>query len=213
MIKKKKANESLNESASEQLNEAQVGNEVMIDGKRGNITGQTSDGQFIVQIQGSTEFAKANDLKVIGGTVETVKPPYKFDEKTQKVLFEQFVKCGIFVGNTPVKTNNCFVKYSQFKDANDDDKLNVIVEGQLTMLPKNEVKLLEDENSFANPEEYIEGALIDETTEEVVENVLVNAIDYTNALGDAQQVRIIRNYETEPTTDSAPKAIVRTLAV
>jgi hypothetical protein len=82
---------------AKQLNESQIGDKVLLGKERGYLIGQTSDGQWIVQIQGSTKFAKDKDFKVLRGLAQnsTVKPPMNFDEKTQKLLFEQYVKCGM----------------------------------------------------------------------------------------------------------------------
>ena len=211
--KKKKVQESEESSEKKTLNEAQVGDTVLVNDKKGYITG-TQGENYIVQIQGDTVWAKDKDMKILKGTVETIKPPFNFDEKTQKVLFEQFVKCGIFQGEIPIKTTNCYVKYSKWKSANTDDTLNVMVEGQLNILPKNQIKIFENEQHFANPDDYVEGVIIDPTTEEAVANVLLNAIDYTEAIGDAEMVRVIRDIESEnPEIDTIPKSNIRTTSI
>ena len=77
----------------------------------------------------------------------------------------------------------------------------------------------EDVNDFANPDGYIPGVVIDESTEEVVESIMINAGDYTNAIGDTDMVRVIRQGEDKKddfegqTIETMPKAILRTLAV
>ena len=67
------------------LNEAQIGDKVLLGKERGYLIGQTSDGQWIVQIQGSTKMASDKEVKVIRGLAQNspMKPPMKFDEKTQ----------------------------------------------------------------------------------------------------------------------------------
>jgi len=200
------------------LNEAQIGDTVLLDKQKGYIIGQMGD-KVLVQVQGSTSCVTPSDVKVLNAKVETQKPPYEFDKLTlqnltTKALFEQFVRCGIYVGNTPVKLNNCYTKYSDWKDSENDKPINVLVEGSLTLLPKSQVRILEDVNDFANLDNYIEGVEIDESTGEAIANVKINAIDYTNALGDADSVRIIRGGKSEePAVDTVPKATLRTLAV
>jgi hypothetical protein len=81
-------------------------------------------------------------------------------------------------------------------------------------MPKSNIRILEDINDFANEDNYIPGVLIDEATEEVIENILVQAIDYTDAIGDADSVRIIRKTpEGEQEIQTVPKSMVRTLAI
>lgn len=206
IVKKAKA-ESLNENA-------QVGDKVIYDGKRGYIIGQAQNGDWLVQVQGSANFVNPKDVKVVGIKAKTMELPYKFDEKTQKVLFEQFVRCGIFMGNTPVKTNNCYVKYSQWRDAKLNENVNVISDGELNMMPKENVRVFEDPNNFANPEDYVDGVEIDPNTDDAVANILVNAIDYSKAIGDADPVKVIRGPESpDPQLDTLPRALVRTLSV
>lgn len=206
IVKKAKA-ESLNENA-------QVGDKVIYDGKRGYIIGQAQNGDWLVQVQGSANFVSPKDVKVVGIKAKTMELPYKFDEKTQKVLFEQFVRCGIFMGNTPVKTNNCYVKYSQWRDAKLNENVNVISDGELNMMPKENVRVFEDPNNFANPEDYVDGVEIDPNTDDAVANILVNAIDYSKAIGDADPIKVIRGPESpDPQLDTLPRALVRTLSV
>lgn len=206
IIEKKKA-QKLNESA-------QIGDKVIYDGKRGYIIGQATNGDLLVQIQGSSEFVSPKKVKVVGMKAKVMEPPIKFDEKTQKVLFEQFVRCGIFMRNTPVKLNNCYVKYSQWKNASLEENVNVISDGELNILPKENVKILEDPNQFANPDDYVEGVVVDQTTGDAIENILINAIDYTSAIGDADPVKIIRGPESEsPQLETMPKSLLRTLSV
>lgn len=206
LVEKKKP-QSLNESA-------QVGDKVTYAGKRGYIIGQAQNGDWLVQIQGSADFVKPKDVKVVGMKAKTMELPYKFDEKTQKVLFEQFVKCGIFMGNTPVKTSNCYVKYSQWRDAGLNENVNVISDGELNQMPKEQVKVFEDPNDFANPQDYIEGVIVDQSSGEALENILINAIDYSGTVGNADGCRVILQPESlEPKLETLPKGMLRTLAV
>ena len=200
---------------SGKLNEnAQLGDKVIYNKQRGYIIGQTSNGDFIVQIQGSSSFAKPSEVKVVNGRINTVDVPYKFDKITQKVLFEQFVKCGIFMGNTPVKVSNCFVQYSEWKSAQPTENVNVLSEGVINILPKENVRVFEDPNDFANPQDYVEGVIIDEASEEALENILINAIDYSTTIGDANGVRIIRGPKSDnPQLETLPKAVLRTMSI
>jgi hypothetical protein len=91
--------------------------------------------------------------------------------------------------------------------------VNVIIEGRTNMMQKGNVRILENIDGFANPDNYIPGVIIDEESGEVRENVLVNAIDYTQAIGDSAPVRIVRNNGGNQEPDAVPAAIVKTLAV
>lgn len=199
---------------AKQLNEAQIGDKVLLGKERGYLIGQTSDGQWIVQIQGSTKFAKDKDLKVLRGLAQnvTVKPPINFDEKTQKVLFEQYVKCGIFYKSVPVRTNGCYVKYSDYLKSTPD--INVLIEGVLNILPRDQVRVMENPQDFANPQDYVEGVEIDTQSGEAVDNIMIHAGDYSSSIGDADGVRIIRGMDGEnPVFGTLAKEQIRTLSV
>lgn len=196
------------------LNESQIGDKVLLGKERGYLIGQTSDGQWIVQIQGSTKLAKDKEIKVIRGSVENVtqKPHMNFDEKTQKLLFEQFVRCGIFYGSVPIKTNGCYVKYSDFLKSN--PTVNVLIEGIMNVMPSDQVKVLENPQDFANPQDYVEGVEINISTGEAISNIMIHAGDYIEGLGDADPVRIIRGMEGDsPILETLPKGQIRTLSV
>ena len=203
---------------AEKLNEAQIGDKVLLGKERGYLIGQTSDGQWIVQIQGSTKFAKDKDVKVLRGlaqnTPETKKHLMSFDEKTQKLLFEQYVKCGIFYKMVPIRTNGCYVKYSDYLKATQDTNVNVLVEGVLNMVPRDQVRVMEDPQDFANPQDYVEGVEINPQTGEATANIMIHAGDYTSSIGDAEGVRIIRGIDGDsPVFETLPKGNIRTLSV
>jgi len=209
LIEKKviEANESINE-------DIQILDKVHYNKDHGYVTGEI-EGKLVVMVQGSTFLVDPKDLKEWNKKPDLVTVPHmKFDEETQKLLFEQFVRCGVYHGNVPIKMNDCYVRYNQWEKATPDQQIKVLIEGNVTFMPKSQIKILENLNDFANEENYIPGVLIDETTEEVIENILVQAIDYTNAIGDADSVRVIRKTETgEQEIQTVPKAMVRTLAV
>ena len=60
---------------------------------------------------------------------------------------------------------------------------------------------------------FVEGVIIDESTGEAIENVLINVIDYTQAVGDTDEVRIIKEINGEQMISSAPIALLKTLSV
>lgn len=195
------------------INESvQIGDAVKLDGQRGFVIGEIG-GQVIVQIQGNTKLVDPSKVKENKKPELQVNPPMKFDEKTQKLLFEQYVKCAIYMGNVPIHFNNCYVKYSSWDSAKDDQQVKVLVEGNHTFMQKSQVRILEDINDFANEDNYVPGAIIDEKTEDVLENVLINAIDYTEAIGDADPVRVIKGQGEAQEMQTMPKATLRTLAV
>jgi hypothetical protein len=134
-------------------------------------------------------------------------------EKLQEALTDQMVKCGIFVENTPVKTTGCYVNYKNWEKAKDDQNVSVITEGQTTFTPKKHVKILEDLNQFANIDDYVEGVELN-AEGEATSNILIHAVDYTEATGNSDEVRIIRGPESEnPQVDTVPKANIKTLSV
>lgn len=203
------------ESVDESVNEAlQIHDKVKYDKQTGFISGEIGD-KFIVMVQGNTYLVDPKDLKEFNQKPEILtQPNMKFDEETQKLLFEQYVRCGIFQGNTPVKMDKCYVKFNQWETARDDQQVKVIIEGVTTYMSKDKIRILENINDFASPDNYVPGVLIDQTTEEALQNILVNAVDYTSAIGDADIVKIIiKNEAGEQEFQSAPKAMIRTLTI
>jgi hypothetical protein len=199
----------------EKLNEeVQVLDKVIYDKARGYVTGQV-DGKMIVMVQGSTYLVDPKELKEFTKKPDsTIVPSMKFDETTQKLLFEQYVRCGVYQGNIPVRLNDCYVRYSQWENAQPDQQIKVLVEGNTIFIPKSQVKILEELNDFANPDNYVPGVLIDQGTGVALENVLINVIDYTNSLGDADSVKIIREIPNgEQEIQTVPKGMIKTLAV
>ena len=205
----------LNESLSEPLTESiQIGDTVRLDKEKGYVIGQV-EGKWIIQVQGSTHLVDPKEIKEWAKKPDlTTVPHMKFDDKTQALLFEQYVRCGVYSGNVPLKMHNCYVKYSSWEKANPEQQIKVLVEGNNVFMPKSQVRIFEDLNDFANEDNYVPGVIIDEATEDVVENILINAIDYTNAIGDADGVRIIRKDSTgEQEMQTMPRATLRTLSV
>lgn len=214
--KKKGMNESIHIDLKKKLVESvNVGDSVSYDGKKGYITGQMGDGKYIVQIQGSTLYVEQDDSKLKSWEKKpnTMDVPWKFDKTTLKALREQYVKCGIFVNSTPVKTNDCFVNYAEWEEAKNDGTVSVLVEGRTSIMSKSNVKILEDINTFANPDNYVKGVIIDEQSGDVIENVLINAIDYSQALGDSNPVKIMRSIDGTYMVDTMPVARLKTLSV
>lgn len=196
---------SLNESV-------QIGDAVRLDGQKGFVIGEIG-GQVIVQIQGNTQLVDPSKVKENKKPDLTTEPHMKFDEKTQALLFEQYVRCAIYLGNVPIKFNDCYVKYSSWNNATDDQQVKVLMEGNKTFMPKHQIRILEDINDFANEDNYVPGVIIDEETETVLDNILINAIDYTEAIGDADPVRVIKDQGEAQEMQTMPKSMLRTLSV
>lgn len=196
------------------LENAQLGDKVVYNKQRGYVIGETSDGNLIIQIQGSTKTAKPKDVKVLRGhvNISAKSKQFKFDKQTQKVLFEQYVKAGIYMGRTPIKLNNTYVKYSDYLKENEE--LEIISDGEPEIYPRENIKLLDSPDEFANPADYVEGVVIEEDGT-AIQSVLVNALDYTNAIGDSDMVRIILLDENKDPfkLDTIAKGSVKTLSV
>jgi len=205
--------ESVNTNGEELNEEFQILDKVYYNKERGYINGQL-DGKFIVQVQGSTYMVDPKDLKEFHKKPDVVTEPHmKFDDQTQALLFEQYIRCGVYMGNVPIRLNECFIRYDHYAKAGDSDQVKVIIEGSTIFLPKSQVRILENINDFANPDNFVPGVIVDETGQ-AIDSVLVNAIDYTQAIGDADEVKIImKTQEGTQEMQSMPKYKVRTLAV
>jgi hypothetical protein len=136
----------------------------------------------------------------------------RFNEKTQKLLFEQYVKCGIFYRTVPVKINGCYVKYSDYLQGSPN--VNVLIEGDLSIIPRDQVQVLENPQDFANPQDYVEGVEINTETGEAINNIMIHAGDYISSIGDADPVRIIQGIDgSNPVFGTLAKEQIRTLTV
>ena len=206
-------NENLQEdNHEEELNESvQIGDAVRLDGEKGFVIGQI-DGKIIVQIQGDTKYVNPSKVKENKKSEVTTKPHMKFDDKTQALLFEQLVRCGIYMGNVPVKLTDCYVKYREWANASPEQPIKVIVEGNSTFMNKSQIRLFEDINVFANPDNYVSGYIINEDNDELLENVLVNQSDFEQAIGDADSVRIIRENGEIQELQAYPKSTIQILS-
>ena len=206
----------LNESKNVLTEDAQIGDTVTFDkNQKGFITGKANNGDLLIMNQlGSTTQKKQSEVKVKTTLSQNnVKPSMKFDTQTQKVLFEQLVRCGIFEGTIPIKTSNCYVKYNEWKESNMNEQVCVIIEGTRTFCDKNRIKIFEELNDFANLDNYVEGAIIDESTGEARYNALINSIDYVEAIGGADNVRVIVERDGKKRLETFPKAQLKTLSI
>ncbi len=193
----------------------QIGDAVIYEKKKGFITGAHGD-DWIVQCQFQTFWAKTNQLTSLEEKTKVVGyDQFKFDKKTQELLFEQMVKCGIFMNNVPVKVSGCYVNYADWKHAKDDDHIQIMVENQAALYEKSIIRIIEDVNSFANPANYIEGVIIDVNTAEAMENLMLNVEDYTMGSDDENApVRVLRvDDQGNQFTDTLAKATLNTLSV
>jgi hypothetical protein len=201
---------------SDKLNEnnIQLLDKVIYNKTKGYVTGQI-DGKMIVAAQGSTYLVDPKDLKEFNKKPEpSVVPHMKFNDETQKLLFEQYVKCGVYYGSIPVRLQGCYVRYDQWEKARSDQDVKVLVEGNSTFMPKSQIKILEHVNDFAGEENYVPGVLVDEMTGEATQNILVNVVDYTQAIGDADSIKIIMVGSTgEQEIQTVPRGMVKTLSV
>lgn len=124
------------------------------DGRRGQIIFQMANGDFIVNVAGRTVECSQNSVSMLRERPDTVEAPYKFDPNTLKALFEQYVKCGMFMNGTRMTPDDCKMKYSDYVNAGNEDKVSVLVENQKLSIDRKYMRILEDVNTFANISEY-----------------------------------------------------------
>lgn len=182
-------------------------------GKRGTIQSVNADGSLTLMVEGMTVDCSPREVKITTKRVDTMKAPFKFNPKTQAALYEQYVACGIFQNNIRITANNCLVNYAEYDRKKDHQNVTIINEGARIQVPKKNIKIFEDVNEFANLDDYIEGVYLN-TRNQANANILINAVDYTNAIAGNTPVRCIINIESEePEVVQFPKDSIRTLAV
>jgi hypothetical protein len=190
----------------------QIGDTIRYNNKKGFIIGAIQD-DVIVQVQGDTFQVKPGEVKEWSEKPESAPVQYKFDKNgqnlTTKALFEQYVRCGIFERNAALKTSNCFVKFGDYNDAKDEQKIPIIIENKTSLMPKANIRLLEEPRTF---EAFEPAILIDPLTGEAVENgnVQVCVEELIQAIGDDDAVTIIiTGPEGTQQMSSAPAGIIR----
>ena len=160
VIKSKKKNESLevtdfvDELLTESAKPTVMDNVKLSDGRRGQIIFQMANGDFIVNVAGRTVECAQNSVSMVTPRPDTVECPYKFDPNTLKALYEQYVKCGMFMNGMRMTPDDCKMKYFDYLNTADDDKVTVLVENQKLSIDRKYMRILEDVNNFANIAEY-----------------------------------------------------------
>jgi hypothetical protein len=168
---------------------------VSYDKQKAFVIGQLGCGDYIIELSknGQTIQVKEDQIKLLVGKAPGSIQQFKFDKETQKVLFEQWVKCGVYMNNVPVKTNNCFVQYSDWVEAKDSENINVLIEGTINLFPKSNIQLFEDVNDFANINDLVSGTIPD--YEDSLGNgrrkVWVKLNQKQNAIGGADEIFVI----------------------
>ena len=157
---------------------------------------------FIVNVEGHTIECKPTDLHLVNNKLDTVEFPHKFDQSTLKALTEQMVQCGMFMHGNRLTPNDCYVKYSDYANANDEDPIRMVVEGETTMVSKKYIKIVEDFNNFMNPADYIEGEEVHDG--QTVRNILFNKHDYQSASTGVSPVRVLIDVEGGKSLISLP---------
>ena len=137
-IKKKKTNESLGVTVYDALNEneVEVTDEVKYKNKNGNVVSKLSNGDIIVNFDGETDIMKPKSIKVV--TNEAPKDTLNSNDACS--TNESY--CGIFLNGVRISPANCVTNKEAFKNAKDDDLINIVVEGVASEIKKQYVKLL-----------------------------------------------------------------------
>ena len=144
----------IDEMLAESAKPTVMDNVKLSDGRRGQIIYQMANGDFIVNVAGRTVECAQNSVTMVCERPDTVECPYKFDPNTLKGLFEQYVKCGMFMNGIKMTPEDCKMKYSDYVSAGNEDKIPVLVENQKLFIDRKYMRLLEDVNTFANVAEY-----------------------------------------------------------
>lgn len=163
---------------------------------------------FIVNVNGHTIEAPAKTLKLATDKPDTVACPYRFDPVTLKTLFEQYVHCGMFINENQITPNNCYVKYSDFINAKDNEDLTIVIDGQKSAANKKYIRIMEEVNDFANVNDYVPGVELSNNGVEL-RNILFNINDYNRAEGAASPVRVIITNNDKQILDYLPVGSIK----
>lgn len=194
-IEIKNQNQSLNESERPGIKSPNVLDFVTIKtGQSGQIIAKMPNGNFIVNVAGHTIEADPKSVKMINELPDTVEVPYRFDPRTLKGLFEQYVHCGMFINENQITPNNTLVKYSDFINAGPEEDVTIVIDGQPTVANKKYIRVTDEINDFANVNDYVEGEEIS-ADGSTLRQLLFNLKDYEVAQGNAEPVRTLVNDE------------------
>lgn len=188
-----KTDESVKTVKGKTLNESAQPNVldwVLYKGEKCQVIGKLANDDFILNCQGRTVQCSQKEVKLVSKKMDSVPNQFKFDMKTLKALHEQMVHAGLFMNNNRISPNDCFVKYSEYKQATDNDDVRLIIEGETTFANKKYVKLLEDVNDFANPDDYVDGVEIS-FEGQVLRKLKMNVKDYETGVGSSAPVRVL----------------------
>lgn len=142
-VKKHKTDESLGVTEYDNaLNEsedaeASVMDEVKYKGSTGQVVSKLNNGDIIISVNGGTETVKPSQIKIVAGTCE-IESPIE-DAKPDKSM----VSCGIFVNECCISPTDCLTNKELFESANENDMIDIIVEGVSQPLAKKYVKIFE----------------------------------------------------------------------
>ena len=198
---------SVNESADPNILDY-----VTYKGEQGQIISKYGNGDFIVNVKGSTIQCAPSEVKLVSEKKDTLKPTFKFDKATLKGLYENMmVRCGLFMNNVQLTPSDCFVNYGEYQSANATDNVRILLEGEQTNAEKQYIKLLEA--VAINENDYVEGV---EMTEDgkALRNVWINAAQYTAAAEEDPEslVEVILQDGTGTKT-ALPKSSLKTLSI
>ena len=130
------------------------------DGRKGQVISKLADGTLIVNVQGHTLPFQVRELKALRKRPDTLDFPVKFDPNTLKGTFESYVSCGMFLNNVQVTPNDCKVKLLEYVTANENDEINIIIEGEATKAAKKYIRITENLNDVLDLANYAEGKMI-----------------------------------------------------
>ena len=194
----KKSNESVEEGAAQHLNEsanATVLDMVDTPDGKGQIICELADGTVIVNVMGHTFPYSKNQVKLLKEKSDTVQFPWKIDPVTLKAIFESYVNCGMFMNDIQLTPGDCKVKLLEYNKANDDQEIELVIEGERTKALKKYIRITENLKETFDLANYGEGKLsfINESGMQT-KDVLINLNDYRTYKSlnqEAYPVRII----------------------
>ena len=191
-VKPEESAKALNESAEPNVLDWVICN----NGAKCQIIAKMPNGEFILNDAGKTIQCSASYFKLAVPKVDEVPVPFKYDKNTLKGLYEQMVRAGMFMNNNQITPNDCYVKYSEYKDAKDDDDIRLVIEGQTTYASKRYIRVLEDVNEFANPADYVDGVEV-ASDGSTLRQLKINKKDYETGVGSSAPVRVLVDCDSE----------------
>ena len=206
-FKPKRKNESKTHDFTNVINESVMPSvmdyvKIKSNGLKGQVISQFGgdDNNMVVHVDGHTILCSPNDVELVNPKIDTLPPHMKFDPLTLKGIYESYVSCGLFVNGMKITPNDCYVKVSDYFSTNENDEVNIVIEGEKTSAIKRYVNLTENINDVIDVANYVPGKIVHNGMNEDILIHIGDYMKYKNLKESYETVRVLSFVNESETT-------------